>query len=56
MQDATYIRWFSDLGRDDVPSVSGKNASLGELYRHLKTLCAVVDLERQLERAPREAG
>jgi phosphoenolpyruvate synthase/pyruvate phosphate dikinase len=28
MQDATYIRWFSDLGRDDVPSVGGKNASL----------------------------
>jgi pyruvate,water dikinase len=38
MQDATYIRWFSDLGRDDVPSVGGKNASLGELYRHLKPL------------------
>jgi pyruvate,water dikinase len=38
MQDATYIRWFSDLGRDDVSSVGGKNASLGELYRHLKPL------------------
>ena len=38
MQDATYIRWFSDLGRDDVASVGGKNASLGELYQHLKPL------------------
>ncbi|PWC36479.1 phosphoenolpyruvate synthase [Azospirillum sp. TSO35-2] len=38
MQDATYIRWFSDLGRDDVALVGGKNASLGELYRHLKPM------------------
>lgn len=38
MPDATYIRWFSDLGRDDVALVGGKNASLGELYRHLKPL------------------
>ena len=38
MQDTTYIRWFSDLGRDDVSSVGGKNASLGELYRHLRPL------------------
>src|SRR4051794_16772943 len=38
MQDATYIRWFSDLGRDDVALVGGKNASLGELYQHLKPL------------------
>ena len=30
-----YIRWFSDLGLGDVPSVGGKNASLGELYREL---------------------
>ena len=32
MQDATYIRWFSSLGRDDVATVGGKTASLGELY------------------------
>ncbi|GEO42531.1 phosphoenolpyruvate synthase [Skermanella aerolata] len=38
MQDTTYIRWFSDLERDDVSSVGGKNASLGELYRHLRPL------------------
>ncbi|QQP91725.1 phosphoenolpyruvate synthase [Skermanella sp. TT6] len=38
MPDETYIRWFSELGRDDVPSVGGKNASLGEMYRNLKPL------------------
>ena len=38
MQDATYIRWFSSLGRDDVATVGGKNASLGEMYQHLKPL------------------
>jgi pyruvate,water dikinase len=38
MQDATYIGWFSGLGRDDVASVGGKNASLGEMYQHLKPL------------------
>lgn len=30
-----HIRWFSDLGLDDVPFVGGKNASLGEMYREL---------------------
>lgn len=30
-----YIRWFSELGIDDVPLVGGKNASLGEMYREL---------------------
>ena len=38
MPDTSYIRWFSDLGRDDVASVGGKNASLGELCRRLKPL------------------
>ncbi|HEY7490838.1 MAG TPA: PEP/pyruvate-binding domain-containing protein, partial [Candidatus Tectomicrobia bacterium] len=31
----THIRWFAELGLDDVPLVGGKNASLGELYREL---------------------
>ena len=31
----TFIRWFSEIGLDDVPLVGGKNASLGELYRNL---------------------
>ncbi|HKK27563.1 MAG TPA: phosphoenolpyruvate synthase [Gemmatimonadota bacterium] len=26
-----YVRWFSDVGADDVASVGGKNASLGEM-------------------------
>lgn len=30
-----YVRWFSELGIDDVPIVGGKNASLGEMYREL---------------------
>ncbi len=30
-----YIRWFSELGSDDVGLVGGKNASLGEMYRSL---------------------
>ncbi|SHO45986.1 phosphoenolpyruvate synthase [Desulfopila aestuarii] len=35
-QHATeYILWFDDISIDDVPLVGGKNASLGEMYRHL---------------------
>ena len=30
-----YVRWFKELGLDDVPLVGGKNASLGEMYREL---------------------
>ncbi|MDO8701757.1 MAG: phosphoenolpyruvate synthase [Undibacterium sp.] len=31
----TSIRWFSELGINDVALVGGKNASLGEMYREL---------------------
>ncbi|MDG6243268.1 MAG: phosphoenolpyruvate synthase [Methanolobus sp.] len=31
-----YIRWFGEISIDDVPTVGGKNASLGEMYRELK--------------------
>ncbi|MBW4649688.1 MAG: phosphoenolpyruvate synthase [Kastovskya adunca ATA6-11-RM4] len=31
-----YIRWFDNLGSNDVPEVGGKNASLGEMVRSLK--------------------
>ena len=31
----TYIRWFNEIGIDDVPLVGGKNASLGEMYQNL---------------------
>ncbi len=30
-----YIRWFNEIGIDDVPLVGGKNASLGEMVREL---------------------
>ncbi|HEX5000783.1 MAG TPA: phosphoenolpyruvate synthase [Terriglobia bacterium] len=33
----TYIRWFEEVGNDDVASVGGKNASLGEMIRHLQS-------------------
>ncbi len=29
------ILWFDQIGIEDVPLVGGKNASLGEMYRHL---------------------
>ncbi len=30
-----YIRWFSEIGIADIPSVGGKNASLGEMFCEL---------------------
>ena len=30
-----YIRWFEEVGMDDVVEVGGKNASLGEMYQQL---------------------
>ncbi|MGZ3369798.1 MAG: phosphoenolpyruvate synthase [Caulobacteraceae bacterium] len=35
MTSSDYIRWFDDLGIEDVASVGGKTASLGELYSAL---------------------
>ena len=29
------VMWFEDQGRGDVAMVGGKNASLGEMVRHL---------------------
>jgi pyruvate, water dikinase len=34
-QDVPLVKWFDELGIEDVPSVGGKNASLGEMYREL---------------------
>jgi pyruvate,water dikinase len=31
-----YVRWFDELGMQDVASVGGKNASLGEMVRRVK--------------------
>ena len=30
-----FVKWFEDLTIGDVPSVGGKNASLGEMIRNL---------------------
>ena len=35
MTQYKYIRQFAELGIDDVPTVGGKNASLGEMYQSL---------------------
>ncbi len=32
-----YVAWFKDLSIKDIPSVGGKNASLGEMYAKLKS-------------------
>ena len=32
---ASWIRWFDQIGIEDIPTVGGKNASLGEMYREL---------------------
>jgi pyruvate,water dikinase len=32
-----YIRFFNEIGIEDVPLVGGKNASLGEMYRNLSS-------------------
>ena len=34
-RQASEVIWFEALGRGDVPRVGGKNASLGEMVRHL---------------------
>jgi len=38
VQNWRYVRWFRELGLDDLPLVGGKNASLGELHRRLGPL------------------
>ncbi len=35
MNQLTYVRFFEEVGIDDVPMVGGKNASLGEMYQEL---------------------
>ena len=35
-RQSDFVRWYENLGVDDVPVVGGKNASLGELLRSLK--------------------
>ncbi|MDE2483959.1 MAG: phosphoenolpyruvate synthase [candidate division NC10 bacterium] len=38
MQAETLVRWFDEIDLTDIPLVGGKNASLGEMYQHLKAL------------------
>lgn len=35
--DYKYIRFFDEIGIDDIPLVGGKNASLGEMYQKLES-------------------
>jgi pyruvate,water dikinase len=35
VESDSFVRWFSEISSTDVPSVGGKNASLGEMYREL---------------------
>ena len=35
MKTPRYVRWFNDLGLEDIAQVGGKNASLGEMFREL---------------------
>ena len=34
-RERNYIKWFRDIGIEDVPLVGGKTASLGEMFREL---------------------
>jgi pyruvate,water dikinase len=34
----SFVKWFSEVGIEDVPSVGGKNAALGEMYSNLVPL------------------
>ncbi len=36
MADTEYVSWLEDLGNQDVATVGGKNASLGEMIRNLQ--------------------
>ncbi|OQX73303.1 MAG: phosphoenolpyruvate synthase [Campylobacteraceae bacterium 4484_4] len=37
-----YIKWFEEIGIEDVAEVGGKNASLGEMYRNLSSAGVLV--------------
>lgn len=34
-KESAFVLWFKEIGIHDIPLVGGKNASLGEMYRHL---------------------
>ncbi len=38
MEKENFVKWYSEVGIKDVPSVGGKNAALGEMYSNLVPL------------------
>ena len=38
MEEKNFVKWYSEVGIADVPSVGGKNAALGEMYSNLVPL------------------
>lgn len=38
MEKENFVKWYSEVGIKDVPSVGGKNAALGEMYFNLVPL------------------
>lgn len=42
MPDKQYVKWFSELGRGDLATVGGKNASLGEMVSRLAAVGVAV--------------
>ena len=38
----SFILWFSEISKNDVPKVGGKNASLGEMFQNLKAVGVTV--------------
>lgn len=37
-KNSNFVKWYSEVGIDDVPLVGGKNAALGEMYSNLVPL------------------
>ena len=35
--DGDFVKWFEEIGKDDLTLVGGKNASLGEMIRELRS-------------------
>jgi pyruvate,water dikinase len=38
MPEQNFIKWYNEVGIEDVPIVGGKNAALGEMYKNLVPL------------------
>ena len=42
MSTAPYLKWLHEVELSDIPTVGGKNASLGEMIQHLSKLGVTV--------------